>query len=63
MVSQAVAQRIEQWPIAKLIPFAKNPRTHSDAQIAQIAGSIAASGFVNPILVDSHARSKRASRR
>jgi len=35
----------------KLIPFARNARTHSDAQIAEIAGSIRAFGFTNPILV------------
>ena len=43
--------KVERWPIERLIPFARNSRTHSDAQIAEIAGSIAAFGFVNPILV------------
>ena len=47
--------RIEHWPLDKLIPYARNPRTHSDAQIAQIAASIAEFGFTNPILVDSKA--------
>jgi len=51
----AMAQRIEHWLIYKLIPFARNPRTHSDAQIAQIAASIAEFGFNNPILVDTKA--------
>src|SRR4051812_18329319 len=50
-----VAQRIEQWLIDRLIPYARNPRTHSDAQVAQIAASIAEFGFNNPILVDSKA--------
>jgi DNA modification methylase len=49
------AQRIESWPIEKLVPFARNPRTHSDAQVAQIAASIAEFGFNNPILVDTKA--------
>ena len=49
------AKHIELWPIDKLIPFARNPRTHSDAQVAQIAASIAAFGFNNPILVDTKA--------
>src|SRR5712671_2074227 len=49
------AQRIELWPIDKLIPFARNPRTHSEAQVTQIAASIAEFGFNNPILVDSKA--------
>jgi ParB-like chromosome segregation protein Spo0J len=40
-------------PIEKLVPYAKNPRTHSDAQITQIAASIAAFGFNSPILVDT----------
>src|SRR6202167_3704190 len=50
-----MAQRIERWLIDKLIPWARNPRTHSDAQIAQIAASIAEFGFNNPILVDTNA--------
>jgi DNA modification methylase len=55
MTLQAMAKHIELWLIDKLIPYAKNPRTHSDAQIAQIAASIEAFGFNNPILVDSSA--------
>ena len=51
----AMAQRIEHWSIEKLIPYARNPRTHSDAQIAQIAASIAEFGFNSPILVDTKA--------
>src|SRR5438445_13157368 len=51
----SVAQRIEQWLVDRLIPYARNPRTHSDAQIAQIAASIVEFGFNNPILVDSKA--------
>ena len=53
MILHAMAQRIEIWPIEKLIPFANNPRTHSDAQVAQIAASIREFGFNNPILVDT----------
>jgi DNA modification methylase len=43
--------RLETWPITRLIPSARNARTHSGAQIAQIAGSMQAFGFANPILV------------
>jgi DNA modification methylase len=50
-----LVRRIEHWLLDKLIPFARNPRTHSDAQIAQIAASIAEFGFNNPILVDTNA--------
>jgi DNA modification methylase len=50
-----MAQRIERWLLEKLIPWARNPRTHSDAQIAQIAASIEEFGFNNPILVDTNA--------
>ncbi len=53
MLTHPMAQRIEHWPLDKLIPFARNPRTHSDAQVAQIAASIAEFGFNNPILVDT----------
>ena len=50
-----MAERMEHWALDRLVPFARNPRTHSDAQVAQIAGSIAAFGFNAPILVDSNA--------
>jgi hypothetical protein len=52
---RGIPQRIEHWPLEKLIPYARNPRTHSDAQVAQIAASIGAFGFNNPILVDTKA--------
>ena len=55
MQPHAMAQRIELWILDELIPFARNPRTHSDAQITQIAASIAEFGFINPILVDTNA--------
>ena len=42
---------VEYWPLDRLIPHARNARTHSEAQVAQIAGSIAEFGFVNPVLV------------
>ncbi|MGE0256862.1 MAG: site-specific DNA-methyltransferase [Alphaproteobacteria bacterium] len=43
---------VEQWPVGRLLPYAANARTHSDAQVAQIAGSIAEFGFNVPCLVD-----------
>src|SRR5260370_32561737 len=55
MTLQAMVKHIELWPVDKLIPFARNPRTHSDAQVAQIAASIAEFGFNSPILVDTNA--------
>ena len=54
-VAPAMAQRIEFWPLDRLVAYAKNARTHSDEQIAQIAASIAEFGFNNPMLVDSNA--------
>ena len=45
-----MASSIERWPLDKLIPYARNACTHSDAQVAQIAASIKEFGFVNPIL-------------
>lgn len=49
-----------QWPadaterraVASLLPYARNARTHSDAQVAQIAASIKEFGFTNPVLID-----------
>jgi site-specific DNA-methyltransferase (adenine-specific) len=46
------ADKVEQWPIEKLIPYAKNSRTHSDEQVAQIAASIKEWGFTTAVLVD-----------
>jgi ParB-like chromosome segregation protein Spo0J len=44
--------QIEHCDIADLIPYARNARTHSDAQVAQIAASIREFGFTNPVLID-----------
>jgi DNA modification methylase len=49
-----MACEIQHWPIDQLIPYANNPRTHSDQQIRQIEASIAEFGFTSPILVDTH---------
>ena len=44
---------IEQTKIASLRPYKRNARTHSDKQIHQIAASIKAFGFTNPVLIDA----------
>jgi ParB-like chromosome segregation protein Spo0J len=46
------AGRVQQWPIDRLRPYARNPRTHSAEQITALAASILRFGFTNPILVD-----------
>lgn len=46
------ADKVEKWNIDKLIPYAKNSRTHSDEQVAQIAASMKEWGWTNPVLVD-----------
>src|SRR5438067_8798730 len=43
--------RLEFWPIERLVPSARNARTHSAAQVAEIASSIRTFGFTNPVLV------------
>jgi len=45
-------QNIEQIAIGELTPWARNARTHSKKQVRQIAESIAAFGFTNPVLID-----------
>jgi DNA modification methylase len=47
--------KIQEIEIEKLIPYARNSRTHSDEQVAQIAASIKEFGWTNPILVDGEA--------
>ena len=46
------ADKITRRPIADLIPYARNARTHSQEQVAQIAASIREFGFTNPVLLD-----------
>jgi ParB-like chromosome segregation protein Spo0J len=48
----ALADRIELWPIDRLRPYERNPRTHSDAQVDKIAASMIEFGWTNPVLVD-----------
>lgn len=61
--------QVEYRPIADLLPYARNSRTHSDEQVAQIAASIREFGFTNPILIDEqngiiagHGRVKAAAK-
>ena len=46
------ADKIERRPIASLVPYARNARTHSDRQVAEIAASMKEWGWTNPILID-----------
>src|ERR1700722_9918983 len=45
------ADKVERWSIDRLIPYAKNARTHTDAQVAAIAASIKEWGWTTPALV------------
>src|SRR5882757_7159899 len=45
------ADKVERWAIDRLIPYAKNARTHTDAQVAAIAASIKEWGWTSPALV------------
>ena len=47
------ADRVERRSIDDLIPYARNARTHSEAQIAQIAASMCEWGWTNPVLIDA----------
>jgi ParB-like chromosome segregation protein Spo0J len=47
------AGKLEHIATAELIPYIRNARTHSDAQVAQIAGSIQEFGFNAPVLIDA----------
>ena len=49
---QTTKSHIEYVAIEALIPYARNSRTHDDAQVAQIASSIREFGFTNPVLID-----------
>lgn len=47
------ADNIERRKVSALIPYARNARTHSDAQVAQIAASVREWGWTNPVLIDA----------
>jgi hypothetical protein len=46
------ADRVEHWPIERLIAYANNPRLHSEADLDKLAASIRKWGWTNPVLVD-----------
>lgn len=52
MPTVVIHDRIERLPISALVPYARNSRTHSDEQLAQIAASMREFGFTNPVLID-----------
>jgi len=52
MATKNPADKVEHWSIDRLIPYARNSRTHSDSQIDQIASSIKEWGFTTAVLVD-----------
>ena len=50
------AENVEKINIDLLVPYARNSRTHSDAQVAQIAASMKEWGWTSPVLVDESNR-------
>lgn len=52
MTALASAHTIEHLPVDALVPYARNSRTHSPEQVAQVAASIREFGFTNPVLID-----------
>ena len=61
MTTPHLPDQIEHLPTDTLVPYARNSRTHSPEQVAQIAASIKEFGFTNPVLIDVntyHARTK-----
>jgi hypothetical protein len=58
------AQRIEHFPTQQIVPHLRNPRTHSDSQIAAIAASlISPYAFAAPIMADNHRQRSRRGRK
>jgi hypothetical protein len=54
-ITPAMVRGMELRPVDRLVPYARNARTHSDEQVDQIAASIAEFGFNSPILLASDA--------
>lgn len=53
LMMTTLTPQIETLPLESLIPYARNSRTHSESQVAQIAASIREFGFTNPVLIDA----------
>jgi len=53
MTTPHLPDQIEHLPTDTLVPYARNSRTHSPEQVAQIAASIKEFGFTNPVLIDA----------
>ncbi|QLH37844.1 MAG: site-specific DNA-methyltransferase [Defluviicoccus sp.] len=51
MTLRFLPEQIEQWPVARLKPYANNARTHSEDQIAKIAASLVEYGWTTPVMV------------
>ena len=50
------SRQIEHIPIGDLKPSPRNPRTHSDKQVSQLAKSLRRFGWTNPVITDEHNR-------
>jgi len=46
------AAKVEMWPLGRILPYERNPRTHPDAQLELLAQSMRDDGVTTPILVD-----------
>src|SRR6266849_3036627 len=53
MNSPIIAEQLKHISLDELVPDVRNPRTHPDKQVAQIAASILEYGFTNPVLIDN----------
>ena len=53
-IAPRLPDQIEHLPTDTLVPYARNSRTHSPEQVAQIAASIKEFGFTNPVLIDAN---------
>ena len=49
-----VAETIERRSVDSLVPYARNSRTHSEDQVAQLAAAMREFGFTNPVLIDEN---------
>ena len=53
MTIQFAPEAIQQWPLERLRPYAKNAKTHGPDQVAKIAASMAEFGWTVPVLVSA----------
>ena len=53
LAKQSEPLKVEQWDVAKVVPYARNPRKNAGIPVAKVKASLKEFGWRQPIVVDS----------